>query len=83
MRHDEKIRGEPVLPDLFGFCIFFNPKIESNWKYLGNSGDLGVVYIAHENNWPECLYILKLQGRGILYILKITRSSRFYCLQKT
>lgn len=79
-RHDRKMRGETGFARLTWIMPFFTPKIENNWKYLGNSGDLEIVYTANENNWPKCLYILKLQGRDIL---KITRSSSFYCLKKT
>lgn len=52
----EKGGGEAALLGLPDYA-FLTPQIESNWKYLGNSGDSRLVYTADENNWPKCLYI--------------------------
>lgn len=55
-RCNRKRRGKAALLGLLDYA-FLTPQIESNWKYLGNSGDLRLVYTADENNWPKCLYI--------------------------
>lgn len=60
LRHNSRCnrgrRGEAALLGLPDYA-FLTPQIESNWKYLGNSGDSRLVYTADENNWPKCLYI--------------------------
>lgn len=47
---DTKNEGETGFARLIWIMPFFTPKTENNWKYLGNSGDLGVVYTANESN---------------------------------